>query len=70
MQPEQMEIQLNGEAHATAAATLAALVDELGHDGNVVATALNGEFTPRGNRAETALAPGDQVEIVAPMQGG
>jgi sulfur carrier protein len=35
-----------------------------------VATALNGEFAPKGLRPTLKLNDGDQVEIVAPMQGG
>ncbi|MEM0922705.1 MAG: sulfur carrier protein ThiS [Pseudomonadota bacterium] len=65
-----MQIIVNGTAHNTAAGTLAALVEELGHDAGVVATALNGEFAPRSDRAGTSLAEGDRVEILAPMQGG
>jgi sulfur carrier protein len=52
-------ILLNGEPTHTEAATLAE-----------VATALNGDFVPRGARAATQLADGDKVEIVAPRQGG
>ncbi|MEL6479534.1 MAG: sulfur carrier protein ThiS [Pseudomonadota bacterium] len=65
-----MQIIVNGTAHSTGAGTLAALVEELGHDAAVVATALNGDFAPRGARAATPLAEGDRVEILAPMQGG
>ncbi|KAB2915766.1 MAG: sulfur carrier protein ThiS [Hyphomicrobiaceae bacterium] len=63
-------IQINGERMETTAATLAELVAHLGHADNAVATALNGEFIPRAARAATTLAQDDQVEIVAPRQGG
>lgn len=63
-------IELNGEPIATAAATLADLLDEKGYNGAVVATALNGTFLPKGLRAATPLSDGDAVEVVAPMQGG
>jgi sulfur carrier protein len=46
------------------------LVAELGHAEAAVATAVNGEFVPRGARTVTKLAPGDMIEIVAPRQGG
>jgi sulfur carrier protein len=63
-------IVVNGEDREAAAATLAALLDELGYAGQRVATALNGEFVPERARAETLLTPGDEVEVVSPRQGG
>jgi sulfur carrier protein len=36
----------------------------------LVATALNGEFVPVGSRANIQLKDGDQLEVLAPMQGG
>ena len=47
-----MTIVLNGEAHETASATLAALLKEIALDEAVVATALNGEFIPADARRE------------------
>ena len=35
-----------------------------------VATALNGDFVPVTLREQTVLQAGDQLEVVAPMQGG
>ena len=63
-------VVVNGQRTATSAATLAALLIEAGHGGAKVATALNGEFVAERARAQTRLADGDQVEIVAPRQGG
>lgn len=65
-----MRIDLNGKPTLTAAATLADLCDEQGFDAASVATALDGNFVPRGQRAATALEPGAKVEVVSPMQGG
>ncbi|MEM7508630.1 MAG: sulfur carrier protein ThiS [Pseudomonadota bacterium] len=65
-----MKITVNGATYETGAVTLAALLSELGHDGAVVATAVNGEFAGRASRAETMLRAEDEIEIVAPMQGG
>jgi sulfur carrier protein len=65
-----IRLVVNGEATETGAATLAELVAVLGHTEGEVATALNGDFVPKGARAETRLAAGDSVEIVAPRQGG
>jgi sulfur carrier protein len=35
-----------------------------------VATAVNGSFVAAAKRGSTPLAPKDEVEIVAPRQGG
>jgi len=65
-----MKIILNGNPHETDAATLDAVLAELDFADAVVATAVNGTFVSAAERAETRLADGDQVEILAPMQGG
>jgi sulfur carrier protein len=65
-----LRIEVNGEAVETNAATLAQLCDELGHGATKIATACNGTFVPAGARPETGLNSGDQIEILAPRQGG
>jgi sulfur carrier protein len=65
-----MKIEINGEPHDIAATTLAEALEELGMGEARVATAVNGLFVPAGARAETVLAPGDRVEVLAAMQGG
>jgi sulfur carrier protein len=65
-----MKLTINGESRPVAAGDLAALLVELDLHERVVATALNGEFVPKGRRAAQALREGDAVDIVAPMQGG
>ena len=65
-----MNITVNGEPHEIAAANLAEALVALDFAEAVVATALNGEFVPKRKRAETPLAEGDRIEIVAPRQGG
>ncbi len=65
-----MRIELNGESVTTAAATLAALVEERGLDAASVATALDGCFVPRRARDGAALSDGARIEILSPMQGG
>ncbi|MDV7269939.1 sulfur carrier protein ThiS [Thioclava sp. A2] len=65
-----MRLEVNGTAREVAAETLDALLVEIGVDLASVATALDGEFVPRGQRAATPLTDGARVEIVAPMQGG
>jgi sulfur carrier protein len=61
---------VNGSDVETAAATLDELVAERGLSGMRVATARNGDFVPQRARAETALQPGDRIEIVSPRHGG
>lgn len=65
-----MRIEVNGAPRETQARSLAEALAELGLAEAVVATALNGDFVPRGERAATLLKTGDRIEIVAPMQGG
>ena len=65
-----MRILLNGEPAEVSAATLAAALTELGYGEGPFATALNRDFVPAPERAQTSLAEGDAVEIIAPMQGG
>lgn len=52
------------------AENLASALVELGYQDLVVATALNGEFVPRTLRSQTPLRAGDQIDILAPQQGG
>lgn len=63
-------IMVNGQPRETAARTLAELCAALGYGGAKIATAVNGDFVAAANRAGTALASEDRVEIVAPRQGG
>ena len=65
-----IDIVVNGDRLETRAETVAELVAELGLAGARVATARNGDFVPARARAETAIAPGDRIEIVSPRHGG
>lgn len=65
-----MNIQVNGEWRAVRAADLAAALAELGFAEAVIATAVNGTFVPAPKRSAAALAEGDRLEVLAPMQGG
>lgn len=64
-------LTLNG-APEPVAPSVTALLDRLGLDAQMkgLAIALNGAVLPRGNWADAALKPGDDVEIVRPFQGG
>lgn len=65
-----MRISLNGELREVSAARLSDVLAELGLADAKIATAVNGDFIAATARAETALADGDRVEVVAPQQGG
>jgi len=67
---EAIRLTVNGETVEARTSTLETLLVELGYGGRKVATALNGEFVAERNRSTTALSAGDQIEIVAPRQGG
>ena len=61
-----IELVVNGEPLTTRAGTLDALLIELNRDGDLLATAVNGAFIPRGSRDVTVLQQGDKIELVAP----
>ncbi|MFJ6024059.1 sulfur carrier protein ThiS [Brevundimonas sp. NPDC092305] len=65
-----MRIQVNGEARETTAATILALVEELGLDIRKVAVERNLEIVPRSLHGETALAENDRIEVVQFVGGG
>lgn len=65
-----LAVTVNGERRHARSTTLATLLEELGYGGQKVATALNGSFVASRMRAETRLSSGDEIEVVAPRQGG
>ncbi len=65
-----MKITVNGEAKTVAASAVTDVLVELGYGNAKVATAINGEFLPASLRSATKLDENDQLEIVAPRQGG
>lgn len=66
-----LTIVLDGTPHPLpVGTTLAALVAELGHAPDVVATAVNGRFIPRERRDTHALNEGDAVSLFQPIVGG
>ena len=65
-----MRIQVNGEHREVEAATILALVEELGLDVRKVAVERNLEIVPRSMHAATALVEGDRVELVQFVGGG
>ena len=65
-----MKISINGVAKDITSTNLAAVLHEAGYGDARVATAVNGNFVSVGQRESCAIEAGDQVEIVAPRQGG
>ncbi len=66
-----MKITINGQPlELTAPLDIAACLEQQGYSGKIIAVARNGEFVPRSNYANVTLKDGDDIEIVAPMQGG
>jgi sulfur carrier protein len=65
-----MRLTINGEERASAAATLAALLETLGFDTRKVAVERNLAIVPRSLWGATALAEGDRIEIVHFVGGG
>lgn len=66
-----LQLTVNGETRAfEGVADLAALVAALGLDRRKVAVERNLEIVPRSRYAQTSLAEGDRIEIVAFVGGG
>lgn len=65
-----MNLVVNGEARTVEAATVAALVEQLGLDVRKVAVERNLQIVPRSLYLATALAEGDRIEIVHFIGGG
>ncbi|HLG80214.1 MAG TPA: sulfur carrier protein ThiS [Bradyrhizobium sp.] len=65
-----MRVTVNGESREIAASSVAALLSELDYEGTHFAIALNYDVVPKSRWAETALNPGDEIEIITPRQGG
>jgi sulfur carrier protein len=51
-------------------ATVAQLVEQLGHTGKRIAVERNGEIVPKSLHGSTVLAEGDRLEIVVAVGGG
>lgn len=66
-----LDIKINGEPRQfSEALTVAGLIDRLGYAGKRIAVERNGEIVPKSQHASTALASGDQLEIVVAVGGG
>jgi thiamine biosynthesis protein ThiS len=66
-----IRVMVNGEAREFAAtATVADLLAQIGLDTRKVAVERNLEIVPRSTYAATALAAGDELEVVHFIGGG
>lgn len=66
-----MQIEVNGEQRKLADGTgLQGLLESEGLAGRRLAVERNGEIVPRSQYAQTALQPGDRLEIVHAIGGG
>ncbi len=66
-----IELLVNGEPrHVEEPATVEALVEVLACGRRGVAVAVNSTVVARSAWADTALAPGDTVEVLRAVQGG
>lgn len=64
-------VSLNGEPRSLPAeTTVRDLLAELKLDPRYLAVEVNRRVIPRGRHADTALQPGDQIEIVTLVGGG
>jgi sulfur carrier protein len=61
---------VNGEGQKMMVETLGELLAALDYDSDWLATAVNGELVPAGERQGHTLSDGDRIEILSPMQGG
>jgi len=66
-----MNVIINGEPQSLPTPmTVAALLAARGLEGKRVAVERNGEIVAKSRHAETLLAAGDRIEIVAAVGGG
>ena len=68
--PHTVRVVVNGTPQTTTAATLHDWVQAQGVAPDALATAVNGNFVPRTQRAQCPLAEGDTILTFQPIQGG
>ncbi len=65
-----ISVTINGEKQTlNETVSIAALLERRGQKAGI-AVAINGEFVPKSQHASRILKDADEIEIVAPMQGG
>ncbi len=66
-----LRISVNGQPREVpAGCTLAVLLQQMSAAPETVATAINGDFVPRSERAARVLCEGDAVMCFQPITGG
>ena len=66
-----MRITVNGQPREAAdELSLAELVRQISDRSTGIAVAVNSEVVPRGSWSDTAVRPGDRVDVVTAVQGG
>jgi sulfur carrier protein len=66
-----MNITLNGKPlQLEQVNTIAELIAFLGYQGKRIAVEANGDIVPKSQHGSTAVANGDQIEIVVAVGGG
>jgi sulfur carrier protein len=65
-----MRVTVNGEIREISSASVDALLGELDYEGTHFAIAVNYDVVPKSRWAEARLKAGDEIEIIAPRQGG
>lgn len=66
-----MIITINGQKNELKkSATITELLEQQGYSDMLVAVAHNGNFVPRETYNNVHIIENDDIEIVAPMQGG
>jgi len=65
-------ITLNGQAtqYESINPSVTALLEQQGFAGKKIAVAINGQFIPKSSYDDHIINNNDDIEIVAPMQGG
>ncbi len=66
-----MKVHLNGTPQTLEReTTITNVLKDYGYEEKVVAVAVNQNFISKSNYDEYIITDGDDIEIVAPMQGG
>ena len=68
--PPTITVVVNGTPERTIARTLQAWVEASGVLPAALATAVNGQFVPRSQRAQQPLGEGDTILTFQPIEGG
>ena len=66
-----LTLSLNGETlQLHEAINLSLLLEQQGFQAQKIAAAINGEFVPRSQYAQTAISDGDEIDIIQAVDGG